>query len=239
MSVTIKGVALLVLIFLMFVMFFAINGNNRYITWISHWLLDAEENLKEFKNRILREDAINDCITSEIVIEHIGASDATRTLGKPFLKSSPKGGHLMKDHKVRSERFYDISKLKKLGSGPDITSAGSVASGIGSTLNFAQEAMATLHVVINDIKQKFGLEKIRLLDVPCGDFQWMFRFLQTRDDVIYTGIDIVPDLIKRHKQNFKGHDNWRFVLHDAVQNRLNESYDLILVRHLLQHLPHN
>ena len=145
----------------------------------------------------------------------------------------------IKDNKVRKERFSKIFQFKQWGTGTDITYAGSVASGPGSTLNYAQEAMATLHNVIDNIKQQYGLKTIRLLDCPCGDFQWMFRFLRTRDDVIYTGVDIVPDLIKRHKNKFRSNTDWRFLVHDMVQSRLNDSYDLILVRHVLQHLPNN
>ena len=43
-----------------------------------------------------------------------------------------------------------------------------------------------------------------MLDVPCGDMNWMKRFLSARNDIDYTGIDIVPDIIEKHKKEFKG-----------------------------------
>src|SRR6218665_2663106 len=86
--------------------------------------------------------------------------------------------------------------------------------GVGSTLRFAKEVIAGLHQIIVDFKLQTGLSRVRLLDVPCGDMAWMHRFLKTRDDVDYTGIDIVPELIYNHKK----------------------SYDIILCRMMLQHL---
>jgi len=64
--------------------------------------------------------------------------------------------------------------------------------GEGSTEYFAVEAMAGLHSIITALKAKLGLDRIRLLDIPCGDMVWMSRFLDARDDINYTGIDIVP-----------------------------------------------
>jgi len=105
-------------------------------------------------------------------------------------------------------------------------------------LPWAQETVATLHSVISQLKKLLGVERVRLLDVPCGDMAWMSRFLQTRDDVDYTGVDIVPDIIRHHQQKFAG-SSWRFFEWDVVRDGLgfsNASFDLILCRALLQHL---
>ena len=72
--------------------------------------------------------------------------------------------------------------------------------------------------------------------MPCGDFQWMHRFLLTRNDISYTGIDIVPELIHQHQKNFQDCDSWKFVLQDASKTSLNENFDIVLMRHVLQHL---
>ena len=110
--------------------------------------------------------------------------------------------------------------------------------GMGATLHWAQETIATLHAVIDQLKQRYGLPRVRLLDVPCGDMAWMSRFLTTRDDVDYTGVDIVPDLIRHHSEAFAGRP-WKFVLSDVVHDGIdssNGSYDLVLCRTFLQHL---
>ena len=75
--------------------------------------------------------------------------------------------------------------------------------GPGSSLNNAQETTAALHVIIGQMKQHLGVERVRLLDVPCGDLLWMSRFLQTRSDVDYTGVDIVRSIVERHRTTYR------------------------------------
>lgn len=108
-------------------------------------------------------------------------------------------------------------------------------TGMGATLYWTQETIATLNIVISDIKRDLGLTRVRVLDVPCGDMAWMSRFLKTRNDIEYTGMDIVPAIITNHKHAYKNFP-WKFELQDIVKSPLNESYDLILCRTLLQHL---
>lgn len=95
--------------------------------------------------------------------------------------------------------------------------------------------MAGLHTIISDIKQKFGLSRVRLLDIPCGDMAWMSRFLTTRDDIDYTGYDIVPELIARHREHFRNR-RWKFYQRDIVEDAINDTFDLIFSRMMLQHL---
>jgi hypothetical protein len=99
--------------------------------------------------------------------------------------------------------------------------------------------MAGLHTVINELKHYLGVPRVRLLDVPCGDMAWMSRFLATRDDVDYTGYDIVPDLIKHHQQTFSKRP-WKFFHRDlvAVDSTSLDQFDLIFSRMMLQHLKH-
>ena len=106
---------------------------------------------------------------------------------------------------------------------------------MGANVPWAQEAMATLHVVINEIKLALGKTRIKMLDIPCGDLGWMSRFLKSRDDVEYTGMDIVPDIIKNHQKLYKSYP-WKFVEGDILTIETLQSYDLIFSRTLLQHL---
>jgi len=101
---------------------------------------------------------------------------------------------------------------------------------------FTQEVMAALHTIINEMKKHYGLTKVRMLDVPCGDMQWMSRFLETRDDIDYTGFDIVPHLIEHHREEYAGRP-WTFRHVDIVTDpNFVNNYDLILLRMMLQHL---
>ncbi|KAK2156250.1 hypothetical protein NP493_1986g00001 [Ridgeia piscesae] len=63
----------------------------------------------------------------------------------------------------------------------------------------------------------------------------MSRFLRTRDDIDYTGIDIVPSLVDHHRKEY-GRFGWKFIQRDVVQNGLNDTYDIIVCRMMLQHL---
>ena len=110
--------------------------------------------------------------------------------------------------------------------------------GPGSTLDYAQEIVAALHVIIGQLKRYLGVDRVRLLDVPCGDLQWMSRFLQTRTDVDYTGVDIVSDVVKHHRTTFADR-RWKFLNLDIVSEPINVvDYDLIMTRMMLQHLTH-
>ena len=65
----------------------------------------------------------------------------------------------------------------------------------------------------------------------------MKELVGQRSDVNYTGIDIVPTLITRHKKNYGHIKNAEFMHMDIVQSRLKKSYDIIFSRDMLQHLP--
>ncbi len=108
--------------------------------------------------------------------------------------------------------------------------------GKGSSLHYSQEMSAVLHNVIGQVKVTLGVSRVHMLDIPCGDMAWMSRFLETRDDLDYTGVDIVPDLIENHKQIFKHKTNWRFLALDALEEPLPNGTHIILCRMMLQHL---
>ena len=135
----------------------------------------------------------------------------------------------------REQLFVEVFK-KKDWPANDPTFNGLQASGPGAMLINAQGMMAALHVIITKLKLHLGKSKISLLDLPCGDLQWMKRFLLTRNDIEYTGVDIVPDIIEHHKKAHSNLQRARFIHHDIVKSPLNESYDLILCRDMLQHL---
>jgi len=110
------------------------------------------------------------------------------------------------------------------------------ASGPGAMLRNAQNAIAALHSVISRVKSHLGKSTVSLLDVPCGDLQWIRHVLDARADILYTGADIVPDIIAHHRKTFKTLRKAEFIELDVVSMPLNHTYDIILVRDLLQHL---
>ena len=108
-----------------------------------------------------------------------------------------------------------------------------------ATLEYTQEVIAALHVIIGQLKQYLGIDRVRMLDVPCGNMQWMARFLQTRPDVDYTGVDIVDAFIERHRDTFSDRRPWKFLNLDVVSDPVDVSqYDLIVIRAMLHLLTH-
>lgn len=72
-----------------------------------------------------------------------------------------------------------------------------------------------------------------ILDAPCGDFNWMRNVVAQRD-VIYTGIDIVEELIASNARLFAA-ANRQFRCLDMTRDELPRA-DLIICRDGLVHL---
>jgi len=104
-------------------------------------------------------------------------------------------------------------------------------SGPGSTLARTAAFRNTLAALLTELNAR------RLLDAPCGDFNWMKELtleLARRAQLeSYTGVDIVRDLIA---ENCRRHEDplWRFLHLDLVRDRLPEA-DAVLCRDCLVH----
>jgi len=124
----------------------------------------------------------------------------------------------------RAVRFADVYHRRLWGAGTD----DSPVSGPGSTLAWSENARAALA----DIIQDFAITS--LLDAPCGDRTWIR--VADLSHVRYTGVDIVPELIAQHRHHMSSsNDALRFEVMDVV-TEVPPPHDLILCRHLLNHL---
>lgn len=137
--------------------------------------------------------------------------------------------------KERQDAFREIFR-KQYWHARDANYFGLQASGPGALLKNAQGVIAALHIIVAKLKEYLGKQSISILDLACGDLQWMNKFLITRDDVDYVGVDIVPEIIENHKKHFANLPNTRFVQMDIVTTPLNESFDLIICRSVFQYL---
>lgn len=72
-----------------------------------------------------------------------------------------------------------------------------------------------------------------MLDAPCGDFNWMRNVLADRE-LLYTGVDIVEELIARHHEVHAA-PNRRFLHADMTRDPL-PGADLVVCRDGLVHL---
>ena len=108
------------------------------------------------------------------------------------------------------------------------------ASGPGSTLDAAKNAITTIEQLIRE----FAIEV--LIDAPCGDMTWMAS-VDLRG-VDYVGIDVVQSVIA---SNIEKHPSLNFMALDVadpssvdqLRSLVRGRRTLILCRHLLFHLP--
>lgn len=100
-------------------------------------------------------------------------------------------------------------------------------SGPGSDYEQTKFLVPELQFLIDELSIK------SILDVPCGDFNWMKNI--NMKDIEYTGGDIVNELILKNNKRYKK-NNIKFEVIDLVNDAL-PTVDLIIVRDCLVHLP--
>ena len=102
-------------------------------------------------------------------------------------------------------------------------------SGPGSDIAQTETISKQLPVLFS----KYGIKK--MIDIPCGDFNWMKHV--TLDGVDYIGADILSDLIIKNTRLYE-RDGIHFKRLDLTRDKL-PSVDLILCRDCLVHLSFN
>ena len=102
-------------------------------------------------------------------------------------------------------------------------------SGNGSTIFMTSE----LKLPLIKLMKKFEIQSI--CDAPCGDFSWMKEII-SEINILYKGIDIVPELIKSLRVYEK--TNISFEQGD-IRFVDFSNFDLILVRDCLFHLSYD
>lgn len=100
-------------------------------------------------------------------------------------------------------------------------------SGPGSDHAQTMYLIPELQLLLKDLNIK------TMLDIPCGDFNWMKK-LDLRG-IQYTGGDIVNKMIFTNNKKYKS-NNISFEIIDVVNDRL-PRVDLIMVRDCFVHLP--
>ncbi len=98
-------------------------------------------------------------------------------------------------------------------------------SGDGSTLEATRKVRDALGIFVRQY------EVCSLLDIPCGDFNWMKH---VHLDIQYTGGDIVDELVARNQENH-GTPNRTFQVLDLTKTPLPKC-DLVFSRDCLNHL---
>jgi len=100
------------------------------------------------------------------------------------------------------------------------------ASGPGSTVKVTE----TVRRLIPELITRYNVRT--LLDIPCGDFNWMKEV--DLSGIRYIGADLVADLISENERNYPV-SNICFTQLDLIRDALPKA-DLILTRDCLVHL---
>ena len=162
------------------------------------------------------------------------AASTAKSFDKIYEKGSWGGTSI---ERMDPSRFYMYSD-------PERWKMRTSASGGGSYTGKA--TTNSLRFVVDAIKE-FNIRT--MLDIPCGDLNWMMDAFETDSLDFYVGADITTKVIKLNKKRFNHHRNKDFVLWDftscslpkvkdnADSSSAPQAFDLIHVRDVLQHLP--
>lgn len=131
--------------------------------------------------------------------------------------------HMMLRLTPRSRRFHRIYRHRFWG-GKNLESA----SGAGSTLDATNQVRTMLPATLDKIDCRV------LLDLGCGDFNWMKEVPLLCQ---YIGADIVDELIEKNQKQY-ANESRRFIVLDATRDNLPNSVDTILCREVFFHLSH-
>lgn len=115
-------------------------------------------------------------------------------------------------------------------------------SGIGSNLGYATQTSLN---ILRDVIVKYDVKS--MIDIPCGDTNWIFDSRETDSLETYIGLDIVKAVVDLNAQRLSHHSNKMFRHWDGTScplpmlknpdSKWPQPVDLIHSRDVLQHLP--
>ena len=99
------------------------------------------------------------------------------------------------------------------------------SSGIGSEIKNTKEVLRAIKLIIKQYKIR------SIIDIPCGDFNWMSSL--DMENIDYKGFDIVQSVIKENNKKYIK-PNVNFYYSDIINSELPKG-DLMFVRDCLVH----
>lgn len=121
------------------------------------------------------------------------------------------------------------------------------ASGHGSDLGYATEVSLRTITETMAAYEKAGSKIESMIDIPCGDVNWIFDSHWTDMIPLYLGLDVAEFPIQQNTLRFAHHRNKEFRVWDGIECPLPKyhedgattlrSFDLVHTRDVLQHLP--
>ncbi|HEY3619397.1 MAG TPA: class I SAM-dependent methyltransferase [Candidatus Sulfotelmatobacter sp.] len=133
------------------------------------------------------------------------------------------GQELSNANKILVDRFTQVFEENLWGDSETV-------SGWGSRKDSPSVAAAISALEIAKTTANF----MSINDIPCGDFNWIEKFLRNVPEICYRGFDIVSALIHKNKMLYP---NYEFELLD-VTSTLPPRADLILSKDFFNHLTY-
>ena len=192
------------------------------------------DNINFYKQNINRILGIKEKTNKENIIKTDDvASDNLEDAINDYLKSpvtniTKFNNEINSKEKIFTKIYNDSNKPESRWGNSDET-----VSGPGSTI----ENTAYIRHEVKNIIRKYNISSI--LDIGCGDFNWMKLVLNKNNEYIkeYTGIDIVKDIIESNIKNYSN-EKIKFYCND-VSNNFNYNdlnQDLVICKEVLIHL---
>ena len=102
-------------------------------------------------------------------------------------------------------------------------------SGSGSDVIQTKELIAQLPKFLKRINAR------KIIDAPCGDWNWMKRTIQEIEFDSYIGIDIIDEEIERNKKEYAT-SKIHFKKMNLIEDELTDMADVIICRDMFNHL---
>jgi len=132
---------------------------------------------------------------------------------------------------IRKIIFKLIFKTNHWGRYQKIDLKNLQVSGVGSIPNTKQTQS-----VIEGLSNFCKKENIKsILDMPCGDFAWMKDFMKLNNNILYTGYDVVEEIIEINNSIYSK-TNIKFFTKDIVEIEDYGNFDLVFIRDFFIHI---
>jgi hypothetical protein len=132
---------------------------------------------------------------------------------------------------IRKIIFKLIFKTNHWGRYQKIDPKNLQVSGVGSIPN-TKQTQSIIEGLSNFCKKE-NIESI--LDMPCGDFAWMKDFMKLNNNILYTGYDVVEDIIEINNSIYS-QTNIKFFTKDIVEIEDYGNFDLVFIRDFFIHI---
>eukprot|EP00956_Cyclotella_meneghiniana_P021605 scaffold39509_cov87-Cyclotella_meneghiniana.AAC.3 len=172
-----------------------------------------------------------------------GGSSTNYPIITPESCDAPSRGHFDEIYSkgIWGDKLRDVSALYSEAAWPPKEITRKSASGVGSYLG---DMTQTSLRIIKDTIKKHGVKS--MIDIPCGDANWIFDSYVTDSLPFYLGLDVANATIEVNRMRFGHHKNKMFTFWDATACVLPKykykpdgpltPFDLVHARDVIQHM---